>query len=327
MNKTKNKFSLDLILIIALVLILLYLVRNLSEVIDNDFMFLLILLCVVGGPLLFYALDGLSLLGRLTRKDTTYKIKQRKQLESEHQELLLAERGHNGIALLFNEDKNIRQWFYANSQITLHKVSKLSFHNDKNKNISADIRISEADAKSIEYQMNVFMEGKNCVLCTEDTLNSPHVPLAIVTPDLEFQYISSNESDYERIKTTPYENYKKFEEHTKLRTRVHCSEKKILHKIFGEYSTDVLKDCTLFFFSEMAPCTSCLSMLRLEKEANTFKEIKCYYKDLLLLLDSKIFEGASEEDQNEINNMIKNLIKVNKNYQEKLMEKKDIDEN
>ena len=92
------------------------------------------------------------------------------------------------------------------------------------------------------------------------------------------------------------------------------------------YSTDKLKDCTLLFFSEMAPCTSCLSMLRLEKDANTFKEIKCYYKDLLLLLDSELFEGASKEDQAEIYNMIKNLIEANEKQRKKLLDKKDFDE-
>ena len=271
---------------------------------------------------------GFVVLGEVAKKGVNFIIKPRNnnQLKADKEQLWLNEKGHNGIALLFNTDKSIKKWFYANSQITLHKVSKYAMDNGYKSPTYFPIRISEDDVRTIENHINNLMLDADCILCTEDTLNSMHVPLAIVTPELNFEYISANESDYPRIQIKPYINFENFKEHTELRDRVHCSEKKILHKILDMYPPADLQDCTLLFFSEMPPCTSCLTMLVLEKQATTFKEVKCYYKDILLLLQEDFYQGLNDEEQAEIKRMIEQLKEVSKVKSTKLKDAKDIDE-
>ncbi|BAK15241.1 hypothetical protein SSIL_0818 [Solibacillus silvestris StLB046] len=239
----------------------------------------------------------------------------------EPEECWISEKGHNGIALLKNKEEET--WFYANSQITVEKGSKFQkFNSESTKKKYVEINITPEIVKNIQEEIKQIMRAKDFIICSESSHNSTVLPYAIVTPELEFEYISDYDSNLKRqVETREFESLEEFDTNSEYRHRVHCSEKKILHYILRNYDLNYLKESTLTFFTESHPCTSCLAAMKLEKAANTFLDIKSYYKDLLKLNPNVVLNGLTNGEKTIINKGIDQISEINRNRDERLFNK------
>lgn len=97
--------------------------------------------------------EGFSKLDRVIKNSQEFLMSPREntKFNSLTKQVWIKEKGHNGIALLFNSEKTIEDWYYASSQITLNKVSIFKLKDVGEKSI----RISEKDVKTLRKVLTI----------------------------------------------------------------------------------------------------------------------------------------------------------------------------